>query len=368
MSAPARIGVIGTGWWATQFHVPGLLGYEAAEVIALADPDADRLRAAGDAFGVERLYADHHELLDAADVDGVVVAVPHAHHYDIAAAALDAGKHVMLEKPMTLRSEDAWDLVERARRRGLHLVIGYTHQFTDRAWQVREIVRSGRLGQLRLVTGVFASMVESYLRGRPQDYAEAFGFPVLAPDARTYSDPQLSGGGQGQTQATHTMGMIFWVTGLRPLDVFARMAQHDLPVDLVDAITFRCEGGALGTMASVGTLRAGQTPQQEIRYYGSGGLLVQDLVSGRVAAEFNDGTSVHLPSLPEDEVYPAQATARCLVDLIRGEGINLGPPEPAAVTVGFLEAAYRSAAAGEPVQLSWPAARSQSPGSPLEGA
>lgn len=351
MTARVRIGVIGTGWWATQFHLPSLCDDERVEVAAIADPDADKLRLAGEAFGVDRRHLDHQDLLKAADVDGVIIAVPHAYHYDIAAAALAAGKHVLLEKPMTLRSEDAWDLVDRAERHGLHLVIGYTHQFTDRARRAHEIVRSGRLGDLLLVSGLFASMVESYLRGRPQDYADVYGFAVTAPEATTYSDPTISGGGQGQTQVSHTMAMAFWVTGLRPVEVFARMARHDLPVDLVDAITFRCEGGALGTMASTGSLRPGQSPQQELRYYGSQGLLVQDFISGRVEAHYNDGSDELLPPLPEDEVYPAGAPARCLVDLILGVADNPGPPEPAAVTVEFLEAAYRSAANGGPVTL-----------------
>lgn len=347
----ARIGVIGTGWWATQFHLPGLVAYERAEVVALADPDPAKLRAAGDAFGIDRRFGDFHDLLAADDVDGVVIAVPHVHHHEIAAAALDAGKHVMLEKPMTLRSEDAWDLVARAERLGLHLVIGYTHQFTSRSRRAREIVRSGRLGDLHLVTGVFASMVESYLRGAPHEYAEVFGFPVTGPDAATYSDPAISGGGQGQTQVTHTMGMVFWVTGLRPVEVFARMAAAGLAVDLVDAITFRCEGGTLGTMASTGTLRPGQPAQQEIRYYGSEGLLVQDVAGGRLELRLNDGTQELLDPLPEADAYPAEATARCLVDLILGDGVNGAPGTPAAVTVEFLEAAYRSAAEGGPVAI-----------------
>lgn len=354
MTRRARIGVIGTGWWATQFHLPGLLAYERAEVVALADPDQTKLNAAGDAFGIERRHGHHRELLDAGGLDGVVIAVPHVHHHELAAAALDAGVHVMLEKPMTLRSDHAWDLVERARRAELHLVVGYTHQFTSRAQRAREIVRSGRLGEVRLVAGVFASMVESYLRGRPDEYAGVFGFPLTGPDATTYSDPAIAGGGQGQTQVTHTMGMVFWVTGLRPVEVFARMVNHDLTVDLVDAIAYRCDHGALGTMASIGSLRPGQSAQQEVRYYGTEGVLVQDVSTGRLEAHFNDGTSEVLPPLPDTEIYPAEATARCLVDLVLGDGVNHGPPEPAAVTVGFLEAAYRSALDGVPVAVAGP--------------
>ena len=151
----------------------------------------------------------------AAGVDGVVIAVQHAFHYQVARDAVDAGVHVMVEKPMTLRASEAWDLVDRSRRNGLHLMVGYTYQLTRHAQAAREIVRSGRIGELQLISGIFTSWVESYLRGDPQDYAEAFGFPVTGPEPSTYADPEIAGGGQGQLQVTHPMGMVFWVTGLR---------------------------------------------------------------------------------------------------------------------------------------------------------
>lgn len=346
----ARIGVIGTGWWATQFHLPGLVAYEHADVVALADRDPGKLAAAGDRFDVARRCPDYRELLALDALDGVVVAVPHAYHHEIARAALDAGKHVLLEKPLTLTSADAWDLVRTAEDRGLHLVAGYTLQFTRHARLAREIVRSGRLGELRLVSGVFASMVESYFRGCPDDYADVFGFPLTGPDAATYSDPALSGGGQGQTQVTHPMGLAFWVTGLRPDEVYARMDNVGLGVDLVDAITFRLTSGALGTIASTGSVRPGQPQQQALWYYGSEGLMVQNFGAGHLEAHFNDGSMQTPEDLAPGELYPADAPARCLVDLIRGEGENLAPGEPAAYTVEFLEAAYRSAAKGVPVK------------------
>src|SRR4051794_30408972 len=101
-----RIGVIGTGWWATQFHLPGLIDYAHAEVVALADPDPVNLARAADRYGVARSYSSHLDLIEAGDVDGVVVAVPHAYHYEIARDALDAGLGVLVEKPMVLRASE----------------------------------------------------------------------------------------------------------------------------------------------------------------------------------------------------------------------------------------------------------------------
>jgi predicted dehydrogenase len=347
-----RIGVIGTGWWATQFHLPGLVSYPACSVEALADPDPAKLAAAGEAFAVpaERRFEKYGDLLSSGLVDGVVIAVPHAFHYEIARAALDAGVHVMLEKPMVLAAADAWDLVRRSEAAGLHLVVGYTFQFTDHARRAREIVQSGRLGDVHLVTGQFASMVQSYLQGRPGDYQDVFGFPLTGPGERTYSDPAIAGGGQGMTQVTHPMGLAFWVTGRRAVEVHAFMADHGAAVDMVDAIAYRLDNGGLGTMASTGQIHPGQREVEHVIYHGTEGVLVQDLTAGTLDVSYADGTN---ESVTSADTYPATATARCLVDLIAGtDGAeNRGPARPAAATVEFLEAAYQSARSGQPVRI-----------------
>lgn len=91
-------------------------------------------------------------------------------------------------------------------------MVGYTYQFTDTAHACRRIIQSGRIDELLHISGLFASMAEFYYRGEPEDYSASIDFPVTAPSADTYSDPHISGGGQGQTQVTHAMGMVLWVT------------------------------------------------------------------------------------------------------------------------------------------------------------
>ena len=347
----ARVGVIGAGWWATQFHIPSLKTYEKADLVGIADVKPEKAAAAADYYDVGNTYDDHRDLL-AAGVDGVVIAVQHAYHYEVARDALDAGVHVLVEKPMTLTAADAWDLVERARSNGLHLMVGYTYQFTRHAQAAHDIVQSGRIGELQLVSGVFTSWVESYLRGRPQDYAEAFGFPVTGPEPDSYSDPRMAGGGQGHLQVTHPMGMALWVTGRRAAQVFAFMEGYDLDVDLVDSFSYRLDNGASGTMASTGAMRPNQSLDQAILYTGSGGFVRQDLARGRLEAQYNDGMSEEFPDLSEDELYPAHLPSRTLADLALGEGENRAPGELGARVVEFLEAGYRSAASGRPVDAS----------------
>lgn len=345
------MGVIGTGWWATQFHLPSLMSNSRAEVTALADPSPQRLQKAAQHFGIKASFTDANALFTSGLVDAVIIATPHATHYELAKGALEQNLHVLCEKPFVLESKQGYDLLRIARERSLHLMVGYTYQFTRHAQVARDMVRQGKIGDLLFVSGLFASMVEAYYRGKPAEYETVFQFPVTGPDSRTYSDPKLSGGGQAQTQITHAMNMVLWVTGRRAAEVHAYMHSQGLAVDLVDAISYRFDNGAIGTMGSTGSLRAGQPSQQEFRYYGTKGYILQEIIQGKLTFCGNDGTVESLPDLTADELYPAGAVSASFIDLIRGVGENPADARTAVATVEFLEAAYRSAAAGMPVAI-----------------
>lgn len=347
--AKAQIGVIGAGWWATQFHIPALKTYENADLAGIAELQEDKLTQAVEYYDIPRGYTDHRELL-ASGVDGVVIAVQHAYHYEVARDALDAGVNVLVEKPMTLKAADAWDLVRRAERNGLHLMVGYTFHFTRHAMAARRIVQSGKLGRIQFVSGIFASMVESYLRGNPEEYAEVFAFPVTGPEADSYSDPEIAGGGQGMVQVTHPMGMALWVTGLRAVEVSGFVENFDLAVDLVDAFGYRLDNGAVGVMGSTGGVSPRQPQIQGLVYFGTEGFLRQDLINGRLSAHYSDGASEVFEDLAEHEVYPAEQPSRSLADLINGNGDNRAPGELGARVVEFLEAGYRSSQIGAAVR------------------
>ena len=166
----------------------------------------------------------------------------------------------------------------------------------------------------------------------------------------TYSNPAISGGGQGQTQITHAMGMVLWATGARAIEVNAKMSNAGLEVDLVDAISYTLDSGAIGTMAATGSIMPGQAEQLELRSYGSDGYLLQQPLTGTLTVQ-RDGSPPEVSETPVADIYPAHATARCLVDLVRGEGENRAPARPAAATVEFLEAAYRSVTENRPIRI-----------------
>ena len=112
----ARIGVVGIGWWATFNHIPTVQASGDADIVAICDLDAERLRIAGDRFGIDARYTDLAEMLAAEKLDGVMVSTPHVAHTAPAIAALDASCHVLVEKPMATSAADGRAIAAAAGR------------------------------------------------------------------------------------------------------------------------------------------------------------------------------------------------------------------------------------------------------------
>lgn len=353
MQRSARVAVVGTGWWATYTHIPGLLAMPDAELVALCDPHTGRRVAAAERFGIAKQYASVEELLAHERLDGVVIAVNHTAHTATAAACLDAGLPILIEKPMVLHAADARDLLARAQRHGVEIVVGYPWHFTATARAARDLVTSGALGAVQLVSSLYASMVIEFYRGNPEAYRPVFHYPVTGPTQQTYADERLSGGGQGHLQVTHSAGLLCFVTGLRAARVTAFMERWDVPVDLVDAICVRFDGGAAGTLASTGNIGVGDPGRHDLCVYGERGAVLLDMIAGTLTVRRHDGSVDTVGPLPEEERYPRFATARNFVDVLLGKAPNGSPGSVGLRCVELLDAAYRSAArGGEPIDVS----------------
>ena len=343
----ARIAVIGAGWWSTYTHIPAIQAHPGAELAALCDADPARLQAAAAAFGVERTYSRLDDMLDAELLNGVIIATPHATHARLAQTCLERGLNVLVEKPMTLVAAEAGGLVALAQQNGCQLIVGYPWHYTARVRRARELVRSGALGPVEYVVCSMTSDIAGLLRGDDRALGEA-AMPVHGPGA-VYSNPALSGGGEGHLQITHTAGLMFFVSGLRAERVSAFMNTHGLTLDLVDAMAVGYEGGALGVVGGSGNSRH-HSGKLELRCQ-RGGLLL-DMDEDRLVIYDAAGQPETIGLEPGEETYPRFATAQNLVDVCLGQAINGSPGEYGWRTVELLEAAYRSARAdGQPVWI-----------------
>jgi predicted dehydrogenase len=142
-----RMAVVGYGYWGSK-HVRVLSSIPDVAV-TVVDAHPDRLAEAATQFPGARLATDLGDVLG--DIDAVVVATPPGSHAAIARRALAAGRHVLVEKPLTTTVADAEMLVCLAAERGVHLMVGHTFEYNPAVWKLRELVRSGALGRVLYV-------------------------------------------------------------------------------------------------------------------------------------------------------------------------------------------------------------------------
>jgi predicted dehydrogenase/acetyltransferase-like isoleucine patch superfamily enzyme len=142
-----RIGVIGYGYWGPNI-VRNLSGMAGTQVAAIGDCDSSALDRARQAFPQVRTTSDIQSLLTAPDLDAVAVVTPVWTHFELAQAALENGKHVFVEKPFTVTSAQAQQLIELAARKNLTLMVDHTFLFTGAVRKIRQLIEEGMLGDL----------------------------------------------------------------------------------------------------------------------------------------------------------------------------------------------------------------------------
>jgi predicted dehydrogenase len=341
-----RVGVAGVGHWARTAHLPSIDAHPDADLVAIADPDATNLETSQRRYGVEACFADPLEMLATCELDAVVIATPHLYHYEIASAAIARGRHVLIEKPLVLDPADGRRLIGAARDAGVEIVVGYTWHYNRQVLRAREWIAAGRIGTVNYAQSFFGSSPVNLYQGRPEadEYAYGAGDRFDGPLKTTYSDPRLAGGGQGQTQLTHSIALLLFLTGLEPDRVAAFMENQAAAVDVVDALSLRFHGGALGVVGSTGAVvPVTHTDTLEYIIHGSAGHIHFDVMDGLLRL-YGPGGVTEEPVLPVADRYPMADPARNLIELAMGRGSNGSPVSFGQRTVEVLHAAYRSAA------------------------
>lgn len=147
------VGVIGCGYWGPNL-VRAFHEAEGTVVVGVCDVDLDRLMRVGRRYPTTRCYSRADDLMERDDIDVVVVATPLNTHFDLSRAAIERGKHVLVEKPFTRTSAEAEELADLARRQGVLLAVDHTFLFTPAVERIRELLADGQLGRLQYVDSV----------------------------------------------------------------------------------------------------------------------------------------------------------------------------------------------------------------------
>jgi predicted dehydrogenase len=152
-----RLGIIGCGWATANLHVPALRRISGYEIVALADVELERADQLGSRAGARYRFKDASELIAHPEVDAVAVCVPPADHAKLAIATIDAGKHVFIEKPLTVVVEEAERLAERAKRTDLTVLVGFNLRWHRLVRQAKAMLDAGRIGSIVLMRTIFTT-------------------------------------------------------------------------------------------------------------------------------------------------------------------------------------------------------------------
>jgi predicted dehydrogenase len=239
-----RVGVVGCG--AGIFHLEGYHQEPRTKIVALAGLDTNRCQQLAQRFEVPRIYSDYRELLAQDDIDAVSIAVPNNLHLPVALAAFEAGKHVLIEKPLARNAEEGEQMVAAAKAHNKVLAIAFQRRTRHDVALVRDRVASGELGRVY--------------------YAKAFwmrrsGIPGWG---SWFTSKEAAGGGPLIDLGVHVLDMALFVLG-------------NPKVLAVSANTY----------AEIGPQGKGNWPGREQRFVpdGHGGYEVEDLATAFIRLE-----------------------------------------------------------------------------------
>jgi predicted dehydrogenase len=140
-----RVGVAGIGYWGSK-HVRTMRSLDSVSQVAIIDPSAERIAKLRHTFPEVDSFPDLESALPS--IDALVIATPPSTHAPLACVAMDAGKHVLVEKPFATGLGDAHRMVEMSRERGVTLMVGHTFEYHSAVWALREMIARGELGDL----------------------------------------------------------------------------------------------------------------------------------------------------------------------------------------------------------------------------
>lgn len=331
-----RVGVLGSGWFASRRHLPDLKAMLEVELRAVCRRDPEKLKLVADHFEVPGRYRNYKEMLDREPLDALVIATPHAHHYLQAREALERNLHVLLEKPMTLKTEEAKDLVDLAANNNRVLAVALNPPFWRHTCYAREAILRGEIGSLESVTIQWIGNSEGVFGRSPlPEVMSGLVKPTLY-----RNDPVLSGGGHLMDTGSHLVSELLFVTGLSPLEVSAQM--DNTTMDMRSNLQVMLEGQIPGTVVAVGDSLYVERRIQNI-YFGSEGTLTIEGMPFFLKMKQSGEKEV---IINEDEMPKRVGPVANFVDRILKDSELFSPGSHGLEVVRVIEAAYQSARTG----------------------
>lgn len=343
-----NLGIIGTGW-PGQMHAEAIRGLENVSLGACADPDKERRLTFEQTYAPKRSYRDYHELLNDKDLDAAIICLPNFLHFPAALAALEAGKHVLCEKPPTMNGAEMKVLREEATKRKLIYFFSRQFRFTPAMRTARELVQAGRLGSIYHAKAIFVRS-----RGIPTGVGGWF------------TEKQRSGGGALIDIGVHALDSVWYLMGTpRPVSVSAqvfRNFEHLVKVPVFDvedaAFAFiRFDNGAVVQLETswAGNLTDEIPPRQYFDRELNNSILfgTKGTIRLKPLTLFEDrkGELVSVPLEPPEAEDSFKLQMRNFVESILGRAEPVNNADQAVALMEMLDAIYASSAAGREMPI-----------------
>lgn len=331
-----RIGVIGVGNIARNYHLPPVHALPNAELVAVADLDESLRSKAQKQFGFRDAYTDYRRILDRDDIHAIMLLTRVNTRTEIIPAALEAGKHVFTQKPFALTNEDAEFLAQAANRTGNRLVCSFMHRYFPHTQGARQILKEGKIGRLEMVR-------HRNCIGSHYDNAVRLWGGVL-------------------DIGTHGIDVIRYLTEQDVVKVQAMMDPYltnaNLPIDpainrpneTAAIVNFEMSGGTLVTFEMHWTQRGGAGGYYAEHYGDEGSMFIKHPIAPAtlVYTRGRKGDWIQ----PDLEQHPkGHLHHKIFIDDILNNTSESATPEDAVATVKIINAAYETAQTGKTITI-----------------
>ena len=272
-----RVGVLGAGAWARFAHLPGYLRDPRCELVAIADPLVERAREFAAEFGIPNVYSSHEALIARDDIQLIDVCTPSATHFELAMAALHAGKHVLCEKPVAYDFRETRRAAALARSKGLKTKLGFTFRYSPAMQYMKELIDQGFVGTPFIFNGYEqnSQWLDPQNPLRQVDH-EADQSVIQVSSLEGYGAPIMDLGhlfmGSRFNAVVGTMKNFIPERMVRATGTMMRMN-----IDDGDIFIGEFDSGAIGSIQT-SFVTVGNYPGLEARVYGSKGALICRLV------------------------------------------------------------------------------------------
>ena len=272
-----RVGVLGAGAWAEFAHIPGYKRDPRCELVAIADPVVERATAFAEKFGIPHVHDSHAALIGRDDIDLVDVCTPSTTHFELSWAALEAGKHVLCEKPVAYDYRDTLRAAALAKRQGVKTKLGFTFRYSPAMQYMKELIDQGFVGTPFIFNGYEqnSQWLDPQNPLRQVDH-EADQSVIQVSSLEGYGAPIMDLGhlfmGSRFSQVVGTMKNFIPERVVRATGRMMRMN-----IDDGDIFIGEFASGALGSVQT-SFVTVGNYPGLEARVYGSKGALICRLV------------------------------------------------------------------------------------------